>query len=122
MAARKKPAASPEVKPTARKPRTSTPKVKAHLEKVRPVAVTLQFEHSINGHNYGPGEVKVKPSVARLLMEQEQRVLHSENRVNEHRNHMVVASRFGPPRKYTVASDIFESLLSRTPEGMMLIL
>lgn len=108
-------------KPAAAKPkRPASTKVTKHLEKARPVTIHLDVQHSINGRNYGPGDVRVPTKIANVLLEQERRSKESEDRLWEARSHIVVASQSGPNRKYSVANDSFDQLLAKPPAGLML--
>lgn len=74
----------------ARKRKLPSPKQAAHLEKARPISITLKNQHRIimlvkdkKGEKaveviYGPGEVKVRPTVAKSLLAQEQHLANVE--------------------------------------------
>jgi hypothetical protein len=127
-------------KPTTKKPRkrTMTPKATRQLDKARPVYLTLTQQHSITvtilkGHDkdgkelwstktytYGPGQVRVKPSIARVLMEQERNVHVQERQLHEPRARLIYRDpNNGRAGTYAVAPELFDEFLGN-PGGLAL--
>jgi hypothetical protein len=107
-------------KAPAKKTRNVTPRTKAHLAKVRPVTITLTMSHMVNGKSYGPGTVKVSPSMAREFQYQEERAVVDERRLNERRSHMIVQTAGGRYRHLKVAPEHFDQMFNNPTPGMLM--
>jgi hypothetical protein len=121
----------PTKKPTKapKRTRTQTPKANAQLGKARPVWITLTQQHTITvptlkGHDkdgkelwdtktytYGPGQVRVRPAIARVLMEQERNIQTQERQLKEPRARIIYHDRAnGRVGAYAVAPELFDEL------------
>lgn len=83
---------------------------KARVEK--PVIVTLQMRHTINGRAYGPGTVTLSPSKAQAFLHTEHEALAKEDSLNRQQA-FIIGFRGGVVMRREVPAARFDDLLMR---------
>ena len=78
----------------------------------KPVVVTLQMRHSINGKFYGPGTVTLSEGKARTLLNTEHEAMHKEDSLVRQQA-FIIQFRNGVPMRREVPAGQFDNILMR---------